>query len=149
MMVVDKAEAAARAAAANPVVLSTPVVKPEPKPPVVSDEEQLQQALQAWASAWKAKNAGAYLAFYSPEFVPAGGVTRDVWVRQRRDILARKAEIELNLENIKVRLLDKNQASVEFRQSYRAGSYQDVVSKTLHWQREDGRWLITREAVGK
>ncbi len=149
MMVVDKAEAAARAAAANPVVLSTPVVKPEPKPPVVSDEEQLQQALQAWASAWKAKNAGAYLAFYSPEFVPAGGVTRDVWVRQRRDILARKAEIELNLENIKVRLLDKNQASIEFRQSYRAGSYQDVVSKTLHWQREDGRWLITREAVGK
>jgi adhesin transport system outer membrane protein len=149
MMVVDKAEAAARAAAANPVVLPTPVVKPEPKPPVVSDEEQLQQALQAWASAWKAKNAGAYLAFYSPEFVPAGGVTRDAWVRQRRDILARKAEIELNLENIKVRLLDKNQASIEFRQSYRAGSYQDVVNKTLHWQREDGRWLITREALGK
>ena len=149
MMVVDKAEAAARAAAANPVVLSTPVVKPEPKPPVVSDEEQLQQALQAWAGAWKAKNAGAYLAFYSPEFVPASGVTRDAWVRQRRDILARKAEIELSLDNIKVRLLDKNQASVEFRQSYRAGSYQDVVTKTLHWQREDGRWLITREAVGK
>lgn len=148
MWVVDKAAAAARAAAANPIVVPTPVVKPEVKP-LVSDEEQLRQALQAWASAWKEKNAGAYLAFYAPEFVPAGAVSRAVWINQRRDILARKPAIELGLENIKVQLMDKNQASTEFRQSYRSGSYQDVVIKTLHWQRVDGRWLITRELAGK
>jgi outer membrane protein, adhesin transport system len=149
MIVVDKAEAAARAAAANPVVLSMPVAKPEAKPVVVSDEEQLQQALQAWASAWKVKNTGAYLAFYAQEFKPMSGASRDAWVKQRRDALSKPGTIELVLDNIKVRLLDQNQASTAFRQAYRSDSYRDVVSKTLQWRRVDGRWLITQELVGK
>ena len=149
MMVVDKAEAAARAAAANPVVLSTPVAKPEAKPVLVSDEDQLQQALQSWASAWKSKNAGAYLAFYAQAFKPMSGASRDAWVQQRRDALAKPGTIELVLDNINVRILDQNQASIEFRQAYRSDSYRDVVSKTLQWRRVDGRWLITQEIVGK
>lgn len=149
MIVVDKAEAAARAAAANPVVLPAPVAKPEAKPALVSDEEQLQLALQAWASAWKAKNTGAYLAFYAQEFKPMSGSSRDAWVKQRRAALLKPGTIELVLDNINVRLLDQNQATTEFRQAYRSDSYRDTVSKTLHWRRVDGRWLITQEIVGK
>jgi len=36
-----------------------------------------------------------------------------------------------------------------FRQTYHAGAKQDVVTKTLQWQRVEGRWLITQETVGK
>jgi len=145
---VDKAAAVARIAAANPPPLVTPVTKPVEKP-VLSDEAQIQQALQAWSAAWKEKNTGAYLAFYAADFKPTKGAARDVWVKQRRDTLARPGTIELTLEAVKVNLLDRNRASTVFRQSYRSGGYQDVVTKTLQWRRDEGRWLIIEEVAAK
>lgn len=147
MLAVDKAGAAARAAAAN--ATPTPPAKPTAPPAAVSDEEQIQQALQAWVGAWKAKNTGAYLAFYAPEFKPASAVERATWVQQRRANLSRPGVIDVTLDAVKVRLLDNNQARTEFRQEYRSGAYRDVVTKTLQWQRVDGRWLITQELVSK
>lgn len=145
---VDKAAAVARVMAENPPPVVVPVAKPVEKP-ALSDEEQIRQALQAWSAAWMDKNTGAYLAFYAADFKPANGAVRDVWVKQRRDNLAKPGVINLSLDEIKVQLLDKNQASTEFRQSYRSDSYQDVVRKTLQWRRDEGRWLIIKEVAGK
>ena len=147
MLVVDKAAAVARVVAANP--LPIPVEQAVEKPTAVSDEQQLQQALQAWAAAWQEKNAGAYLAWYAADFKPANGAARAAWVQQRRALLAKTGSIELKLEHIKVKLLDKDQASIEFRQTYRSNNFQDVVTKILHWRREAGRWLITQELTAK
>jgi adhesin transport system outer membrane protein len=147
LYVPDKAEAVARAIAANPQIVPAPL--PVEKPVVVSDEAQLQQTLQAWAAAWRAKNAGAYLAFYAPDFNPANGAAHAVWVQQRREKLSGPGGIELTLEQVKVQLKDKDQASTEFRQTYHAGAFRNVVTKTLQWRRVDGRWLITQELIGR
>ena len=150
MLAVDKVGAAARAAAANPpAALPPPLAAPAPKPVVVPDQEQIQQALQAWAAAWQAKNTGAYLAFYAPEFKPTRAVPLPVWVQQRRAALALPGTIELTLEDVKLRILDQNRASTEFRQKYRNGAYRDEETKTLHWRRADSRWLITQELTTK
>ena len=146
-LVVNKADAVARALAANPIFVPSPVETPVAKPVELSDEAQIQQALQAWVNAWQSKNTASYLAFYAPEFKPTQG-TRDTWAKQRRDA-ARQDGIELKLDQVKLRLIGKDQASSEFVQHYRSNSYRDVVTKTLQWQRVAGRWLITQEMVSK
>ena len=149
MQVVDKAEALARALAANPLPAPTPSEKSEAKPSALSEEALLQQTLQAWVNAWQSKNIGAYLAFYAPEFKPTQGASRDLWAKQRRDALSKPGVLALKLENIKIQILDKNRASTEFLQHYRLNAYQDAVTKTLQWRRVDGRWIITQETSKK
>ena len=148
MFKVNKEEAVERALAANPLPVPAPVETPI-KPNVLSDEAQIQQVLQAWANAWQTKNTGAYLAFYAPTFKSAKGESRDTWAKQRREILAQSGTIDLKLENVKLLLLDKDHASTEFLQRYHVNTYQDVVTKTLQWQRIDGRWMITQETTKK
>lgn len=147
MVKVNKEEAVARAVAANPLPELAPA--PVAAPPVLSDEAQLQQALQAWANAWQSKNTGAYLAFYTPSFQSAKAESRDTWAKQRREVLAKPGVIDLKLENVKLRLIDKDHASMEFLQRYHTSTYQDVVTKTLLWKRIDGRWAITQETTRK
>ena len=147
MVKVNKEDAVARALAANPLPVPTPV---EPiKSNVLSDEAQIQQALQAWANAWQSKNTGAYLAFYAPMFKSAQAESRDTWAKLRRETLAKPGVIDLKLENVKLLLLDKDRASTEFLQRYQTRTYQEAVTKTLQWQRIDGRWMITQETERK
>lgn len=147
MVKVNKEDAVARALAANPLPVPTPV---EPiKSNVLSDEAQIQQALQAWANAWQSKNTGAYLAFYAPTFKSAKAESRDTWAKLRRETLAKPGVIDLRLENVKLLLLDKDHASTEFLQRYHTSTHQEAVTKTLQWQRIDGRWMITQETMRK
>ncbi len=147
MQAVDKAAAVAHALAANP--LPANIEKAVVKSTEVSEELQVQQTLQAWVSAWQAKNTGAYVAFYAPEFKPAQGLSREAWVKQRREIFSRPGVIDLKLENIKFHLVGQNLANTEFLQHYRSSAYRNVVTKTLQWRRVDGRWLITQESAGR
>lgn len=146
-LVVDKPAAVARMAALYPI--SSPVPALAAKPAAVSGEEQIRTSINGWITAWAKKNADAYLAFYSPGFAPAGGGVRESWVKQRTQRLAQPGTIELTIDNLNVRLTGADAAISEFRQTYRSDAYQDVVSKTLHWRREAGRWMITQEIAGK
>ena len=148
MLKVNKEEAIERALAANPLPLPAPVEVPA-KANVFSDEVQIQQALQAWANAWQSKNTGAYLAFYAPTFKSVKGESRDTWAKQRRSIFAQPGAIDLKLENVKLLLVDKDHASTEFLQRYHTSTHQEAVTKTLQWQRIDGRWMITQETTRK
>jgi len=137
----------ARIAALYP--LPQAVQAPVAKPAVVSDEDQIRKTINDWITAWAKKNVDVYLAFYSTEFAPTGGGARESWAKQRSQRLAKPGTIELTIENLNVRLTGADTAVSEFRQTYRADAYQDVVSKTLHWRREAGRWMITQEVAGK
>ena len=142
-VVVDKAAAVARIAELYP--LPPLVVAPVVKPIATTPEDQVRTSLQDWMNAWTKKNVDAYLAFYSPAFTPSDGAKREVWVKQRTQRLAQPGSIALTVDNLNVRLSGADSAVSEFRQTYRADGYQDVVRKTLHWRREGARWLITQE----
>ena len=146
-LVVDKAAAVARVAELYP--LPQLAVAPVAKPVVITPEDQIRATLQDWMSAWVKKNVDAYLGFYSPRFTPSDGGKREEWVKQRTQRLAQPGTIALTVDNLNVRLTGADTAVSEFRQTYRTDAYQDIVNKTLHWQREGGRWMITQEISTK
>ncbi len=101
--------------------------------------------VHAWATAWSERDVGAYLAFYSHAFRPAGGATREAWETRRRRRLTRPSFIEVGIADLDITLLGQDGAQVTFRQTYRAERYQDKVLKTLVLARENDQWRIVRE----
>lgn len=146
METIDKAAVVARALAANPPLAPPPVVT---KPAAPSDEELIQKAFQDWLAAWSAKNVDVYLAFYAAGFEPTGKQSRADWAAQRRQRLSKSGSIDVQAEDVVVKLTGPDEAVAQFRQTYRAADYSDVVGKTLHWRREAGRWMIVRETASK
>ncbi len=107
----------------------------------------LNQAVKDWTAAWANKSFDEYIAFYAPAFVPAEGVKRETWVRQRKARLAKPGKITVKVEDIRVAVRSADRASTEFRQSYRSDDFVDETFKALEWIRIDGRWLILQETA--
>jgi outer membrane protein assembly factor BamE len=118
-----------------------PVAKVDPAAEVLS-------SVQAWAAAWSAKNAGDYLAAYTPDYAPKG-MSRERWEKQRMDRINRPKTIEVALGDVSVALQDDTHATVSFKQGYRSDAYRDEVEKTLALVKQEGRWLIADERLGR
>jgi adhesin transport system outer membrane protein len=110
-------------------------------------EAEISTRTTAWGAAWASRDVQAYLAFYAAEFVPDGGLSREAWVRQREQRLAKTASIRIEMQNLNVQMSSPNTAIAGFRQLYAADGYRDTNEKTLEWRKENGQWLIVRESV--
>ncbi|MGB7650448.1 MAG: tetratricopeptide repeat protein [Gallionella sp.] len=151
-VVVAAAPVAAKPAALTPtpVAAVAPVAaKPAAKPMVVAtaanDEEDIQAAVHAWATAWSAQNAKKYLAAYADDFRPADGASHSDWAQTRRERLAAPKFIKVSLSELSIKVSDSNHASAHFRQAYHANTLQTSSHKTLLLVKADGRWLIQEE----
>ena len=111
---------------------------------VKTTEKAVIQTVQDWAKAWSNKDVKAYLAFYSKDFVLPAGHTRSSWAQERQQRLTRPGAISITLENIKVSL-NGHQATVQFRQYYRANNLNRSTDKTLELVRTGSQWQIRRE----
>jgi adhesin transport system outer membrane protein len=111
----------------------------------VSSKKAVINALKAWTAAWAGRNIQAYLDSYAPTFKPAGGISRDAWVAQRKAVLTAARQIDLTVSKVRVEMKEPKRAVITFLQRYRSASYRDVVQKTLEWENVDGRWLIVKE----
>lgn len=120
-----------------------PLVESRPDPAA-----EVQLAVQEWATAWSAKNARQYMAFYAPEFKPEG-MSRAEWEKQRMDRVSKPKVAKVELSNLKVGVLDDSHAAVTFTQTYRSDLHQDVMRKTLQMEKINGVWLIFDEQVDK
>ncbi len=136
-----------------------PAVKEEAKPqedPKAKDESKPKEsakpdgeqavldAVEGWAKAWSDRNVDAYLDYYANDFKTPNGESRSEWERTRKERIRKPAAIHVEVLNPKVEV-DGNRATVEFKQSYRAGGNSMRTSKTLHLKRSGGKWLITQE----
>ncbi|MDH3403404.1 MAG: PilZ domain-containing protein [Acidobacteriota bacterium] len=155
------AEAAARAAPAEPVPApqAAPVTAPaepvtapaEPvtapaRPAAVAPLEQvLGQLAQEWAAAWSSQDPERYLAFYAADFVPEGAVNRRAWERARRQRLAAPAFVRVRIENVQALELETATPRTVFTQTYESDTFGDQVTKSLTWTRDDGSWRIVSE----
>jgi outer membrane protein, adhesin transport system len=138
----------------RPLGLAPAVAAPLAAAPVVaqktaaaSAETELGGRLSAWQAAWTARDVKRYLAFYAPDFTPEAGVDRETWTRQREQRLGKAKSINLEVQNLTLRLRGAEQAVATFRQVYVADGYRDTTEKTLEWRKENGQWLIVRESV--
>ena len=120
-----------------------PLARDEPSS---SAQEEVAKTLEAWARAWRTKNADAYLAAYSAKFKPEG-ISKKTWLKQRKQRVGASAgEINLALDSVKV-VADAKKAEVSFIQHYTSGKFSDTVAKVLSFENESGHWLIIKETT--
>ncbi|WP_296527481.1 tetratricopeptide repeat protein [Rhodoferax sp.] len=137
------------------VVSATPLATPAPvatAKPAASDSsakeaKEVEDAVQAWARAWAAKDMTAYLGAYGREFDPAGKQSRNAWEAERRNRIVGKNTISVKLDNVSVTVND-SQAVAKFRQDYRSGTLAVSSRKTLDLVKTGNRWLIVKESTG-
>ena len=120
----------------------------EPTAPAYTAEQTaVLDAVNAWASAWSARDVNAYLAAYSSDFVTPRGVSHEQWAAERTERITSKQRIAVKVEAPKV-TLDGDRASVQFRQQFSSDKLRSTDQKTLMLIRRDGAWRIREERVG-
>ena len=144
------APAPAPAAAAAPAPASAPTAEaPAPAPAAASDSstQAVTAAVQAWASAWAAKDMKAYLGAYDKSFDPPGNQNRAAWEKEREARIVSKSRISVKLSDINVSVKG-DKATARFRQAYSADALNVTSRKTLDLVHNNGRWTIVRESTG-
>lgn len=134
----DREELNARAAALNAARAPLPVI--------MGPEATIQNQVKSWAAAWTARDYSAYSAFYAPTFTPDGGLSREDWAQLRRSRISARGNINVDLQDVKVRMDGNERAFAEFRQVYQSKGFSDTTQKTLEMIRVNGKWLINRES---
>ena len=133
------------AAPPAPPPQNTPSTQAAPTPPGGAAtrpspaSESVEATLHAWASAWKSKDAAAYLSHYAPDFQPARGE----WIEQRRQRLAKPGDIDISIADIDIATND-DKATARFTQIYRSGPQKLSETKTLELALRNGK---TRDLV--
>ncbi len=133
-----------------PVVPAT-TVKTNTASPATTDINKdieirdITDTVNGWVNAWSAQNVDGYLAYYAPEFKPAGGMPRRQWENQRRDRLKKPRFIKVTIRNTDVFLIDQQSARFSFEQAYKSDRYSDTSRKTLVLKKVNGQWQILRE----
>ncbi len=123
--------------------------KTENATPKADISQEILKSVHDWAKAWASNDADRYLSFYAPEFRTPKGEPRAQWEASRRERLAKPKKIEVSVSAPRVEVTDASHATVLFRQHYQSDSLKASGGKTLEMIKQNNRWLIQREAVGK
>jgi tetratricopeptide (TPR) repeat protein len=145
--------AAPPAVAAAP---TAPIAKPAALPPApaatvpsvassANAEQDINAAVQKWASAWSAKNTGEYFSAYGKDFDAPGG--RKTWEEERKKRIVGKNKISVKLSNMSISVTG-NTAKARFKQDYNADSLSVSSTKTLNLVKAGDRWVIVKETSG-
>ena len=147
--------AATSAQAAQPVeqAVTAAIVLPEEtaganapeSTPAIDPKAEIERTVRAWAEAWSARDADAYLAFYGADFTPPGDGDRAAWETLRRDRVTRPRFIRVALDQLRIELGDDDRARASFRQRYESNTFRGTDNKTLTLVRENDAWKIVEE----
>lgn len=162
------APAVAPVQAAAPAPISAPVSAPAPAPapvqaavapapapaavaaaPAASPESSSAalKVLDAWAKAWSARDVDSYLAAYSSDFKPDGGLALGEWQLQRRARIGKAKMISVAVLAPEVQAVDAQHLRVLFTQDYSSDTINDKIGKLIELTQVNGAWKITRETI--
>jgi len=152
--------APAIAPAAASTVKSTPVtevpsvgaatapVSPAAAPAAaIPEAAAVTAALNGWAKAWSARDVEGYLAFYAPDFVPEGGLSRAAWEQQRRERIARPSRIAVQAARPEFVKTGDDRVRASFVQEYKSDAFSDQVNKVLEFKGGKDGWKVVREYI--
>lgn len=137
--------AGASAAGDTPVPVQE-VPAPMPAPPPAASVKDVEAAVEAWRSAWAARDLPRYLAAYTPDYHPADGLSHDAWAAQRKERLRSARGLRVQVDQLQVEV-EGDRATARFLQRYRAGSLDDQVRKRLVLVQGASGWKISEETV--
>lgn len=104
-----------------------------------------QQAVQAWAVAWAARDVEAYLRAYSPHFVSADGLTRAQWETQRRQRIGAAQDLSIKVMGLVIEPAGRDKVQAVFIQRYQTAKLNDLSRKTLVLHKVGDDWKIVSE----
>lgn len=142
----DPSELVHATTSAAVAVAPTPIAPAQLAKPEPGAEALVEALVERWRQAWSGRDSQAYLACYSPDFVSADGQARPRWEVARRKILARRADVRVTVNALRLERLGADQIKASFLQDYVAGSYREQArAKTLLLVRRGSDWLIAGE----
>jgi tetratricopeptide (TPR) repeat protein len=141
------APAATASKPAAPVAAPAAPTAPTAAPAASSagDEQAINAAVQAWASAWSSKNMSDYLGAYGKDFDAPGG--RKAWEEERKKRITGKNKISVKLTGMAITVTG-NTAKARFKQDYDADALSVTSTKTLSLAKAGDRWVIVKESSG-
>lgn len=110
-----------------------------------NDQDNIKLAVNDWAKAWSSQNVSQYLASYSDNFKPTKGLNYAAWEKQRRERVAKPGKLEVELSDVKITMVDVNNATAKFKQRYVADGKTSRTTKSLRMTKLNGKWLISEE----
>jgi len=114
---------------------------------VDASRDEVLQLVQRWAQAWSAQDVDAYLGFYAGDFQTPNMQPREAWAKERAERIKGKARIAVTAESPQV-VVQRDTATVTFRQVYRSERINDETRKTLVLAKQGGEWKIQQENSG-
>lgn len=112
-----------------------------------ADIKDIERLVQGWSRAWSTKDVAGYLGYYSPDYFPGDVASRPEWEQQRQDRLTRPKSIKVQVDQLKVEVIDEQTASAVFLQRYRSDRISDTVRKQLRMKLQNGHWMIIEEVI--
>ncbi|MDB5806407.1 MAG: repeat-containing protein [Betaproteobacteria bacterium] len=117
---------------------------PPAAPSTASPENALRDAVDEWLSAWRQKDAAAYIARYTADFAPPGK-KHEAWAGERRERLVQPVFIRVVLTDVQVHDGQSAHPKVSFVQEYESERYSEKSRKVLTFVKQSGNWLIEKE----
>lgn len=100
-----------------------------------------------WAKAWQAKDLDSYINSYVKGFSNVNSGRHSDWVKHRTSRIQGPKFISVKLNDIRLKRLSPNSATVTFLQTYKSDRLNDTVRKQLKVQIENGQWKIAQESI--
>ncbi|MES2264164.1 MAG: tetratricopeptide repeat protein [Pseudomonadota bacterium] len=140
-------------APAAPVVAKVEAPKAAPAPVAAkpaadhADRDEVLGRVSGWAKAWSSQDVDGYLGYYSNDFVPPKGLSRQAWAQERRARIAGKGRIHVAVTAPQV-VINGDTARVSFRQTYESDRLSTNSRKTLVMVKQGNKWQIKQETSG-
>jgi ketosteroid isomerase-like protein len=137
----------ASSAAPASSVAASPV--PEPVAKAASDisEQDVRQAVDAWALAWSNRDVKGYLESYSEDFQVPDKLSLAQWKERLTARIGKPKFIKVTLRSIQV-TVTQDTATVRLEQDFQSDNRKESgVKKELLLRKDKGRWLIYSEVT--
>lgn len=100
-----------------------------------------------WAQAWQTKDLKTYINSYVKDFSNVNSGRHSDWIKHRTSRIQNPKFISIKLNDIKLKRLSPNTATITFLQTYKSDRLNDTVKKQLYVEIENGQWKIAKESI--
>lgn len=100
-----------------------------------------------WAQAWQTKDLKSYINSYVKDFSNVNSGRHSDWIKHRTSRIQNPKFISIKLNDIKLKRLSPNTATITFLQTYKSDRLNDTVKKQLYVEIENGQWKIAKESI--
>lgn len=116
-----------------------------PPGPADDIDQQVLAFVERWAASWSAKQLDSYFAAYAEQFQPEGKKTLADWAQERKQRIASKSKITVQIKDFMIVSSDHSGLKTSFTQVYEADGFRSISPKVLLLNKQEGAWKIVRE----